>query len=36
MTCPEHLLSWDEADAEESWRESLSLWAAQLWTVSGL
>ena len=36
MTCPEHLLSWDKADAQESWRESLSLRAAQLSTVSRL
>ena len=35
MTRPEHLLSWDKAGAQVSLVESLSLWAAQPYTISG-
>ena len=34
--CPEHLLSWDDGDAQESQGESLPPWAAQPPTISGL
>ena len=34
--CPEHLLSWVMADAQESHRESLLMGSAQPPTISGL